>query len=96
VPRNTAKTAKAVPSRRTAEISTITRIPARNELDTSTPNTAAASAPPVCPLALNSPPASPAWDSGSDSSSRNVSDGSANPIPAPAGTSAISRPRRPA
>ena len=67
-------------------------MPAENEIDISAPNTATASAPPVCLAALNSPPASPAWAAGSESSSTNVSDGSANPSPAPAGTSAISTP----
>jgi hypothetical protein len=55
----------------------LTRIPVRNEPATSVPNVATASAPPVCLLALNSPPASPACAGGSESSSRNVSDGSA-------------------
>jgi len=74
----------------------LSRRPARNdEPDTSAPNVATASAPPVCRPAWNSPPASPACAAGSESSSRNVSEGSANPSPVPAGTSAISSPVRP-
>jgi hypothetical protein len=39
-------------------------MPGRNEPEISAPNTATASAPPVCRLALNRPPASPARAAG--------------------------------
>jgi hypothetical protein len=70
-------------------------MPVTNEPDIRAPKAATASAPPVCLPALNSPPASPAWAAGSESSSRNVSDGSVNPSPAPVGKSAASSAIRP-
>ncbi len=94
----------------TAQVSSVSRSPARNVAwcATSAPNTATASALPACRAELNTPPASPARSGATPASMAAVTDGTAKPSPTPSGTSsrasngrarpvptAASRPSRP-